>query len=81
MKKILKTVFISFIFLFISVISYAAKIESLPFIDGKDFISVSVDNKIFSPNGDGSFDSVTFEISLLQEKLKTETVGNEIKWK
>ena len=70
MKKILKTVFISFIFLFVSVISYAAKIETLPFIDGKDFISVSVDSKIFSPNGDGSFDSVTFENSLLQEKLK-----------
>ena len=70
MKKILKTIFISFAFLFIVGISYAAKKEELPFVDGKDFISISVDNKIFSPNGDGSFDSVTFEISLLQEKLK-----------
>ena len=70
MKKILKTIFISFVFLFIVDISYAAKKEDLPFIDGKDFISISVDNKIFSPNGDGFFDSVTFEISLLQEKLK-----------
>lgn len=70
MKKILKAIFISFVFLFIVGISYAAKKEDLPFVDGKDFISISVDNKIFSPNGDGSFDSVTFEISLLQEKLK-----------
>ena len=70
MKKILKTIFISFVFLFIVGISYAAKKEKLPFVDGKDFISISADNKIFSPNGDGSFDSVTFEISLLQEKLK-----------
>ncbi len=70
MEKILKTIFISFVFLFIVGISYAAKKEELPFVDGKDFISISVDNKIFSPNGDGSFDSVTFEISLLQEKLK-----------
>lgn len=70
MKKILKAIFISFVFLFIVGISYAAKKEDLPFVDGKDFISISVDNNIFSPNGDGSFDSVTFEISLLQEKLK-----------
>ena len=63
--------FVSFIFLLISVaFLYASKKEVVPFIDGKDFISISVDNKIFSPNGDGSFDSVTFEISLLQEKLK-----------
>lgn len=70
MKKILKAIFISFVFLFVVGISYAAKKEDLPFVDGKDFISISVDNNIFSPNGDGSFDSVTFEISLLQEKLK-----------
>ena len=56
--------------MFIVGISYAAKKEDLPFVDGKDFISISLDNKIFSPNGDGFFDSVTFEISLLQEKLK-----------
>ena len=71
MRKILKTISVSVVFLCIAVVSlYASKKEDVPFIDGKYFVSVSVDNKIFSPNGDGSFDNITFEISLLQEKLK-----------
>jgi len=70
MRKTVKILLAIFFFLSVNVFSYAAKEEELYFIDGKDFVSVSVDRKIFSPNNDGSFDSVTFGISLLQKNLK-----------
>lgn len=70
MKKIVKILLALFFFLSANVFLFAAKGEVLYFIDGKDFISVSVDRKIFSPNNDGSFDSVTFGFSLLQKNLK-----------
>ena len=70
MKKIVKILLALFFFLSANVFLFAAKGEVLYFIDGKDFISVSVDRKIFSPNNDGSFDSVTFGVSLLQKNLK-----------
>ncbi|MBO7431596.1 MAG: OmpA family protein [Elusimicrobia bacterium] len=69
MRKTVKILLAIFFFLSVNVFSYAAK-EELFFIDGKDFVSVSVDRKIFSPNNDGSFDTVTFGISLLQKNLK-----------
>ena len=53
-----------------SIYLYAAKQQEPSFIDGKDFVSVSLDRKLFSPNNDSFFDKITFEISLLQEKLK-----------
>ena len=70
MKKILNVILRLFVFLSASIYLYAAKQQEPSFIDGKDFVSVSLDRKLFSPNNDSFFDKITFEISLLQEKLK-----------
>ena len=70
MKKILNVILSLFVFLSASIYLYAAKQQEPSFIDGKDFVSVSLDRKLFSPNNDSFFDKITFEISLLQEKLK-----------
>lgn len=70
MKKIF---LLLFIFIFISLFaisSFAKGNKDLLYVDGKDMVSISIDNRIFSPNNDGLFDIVTFEISLLQKNLK-----------
>ncbi|WP_372519260.1 OmpA family protein [Candidatus Ruminimicrobiellum ovillum] len=72
MKKTTKVLFLLLLFICLSVNSYlyASKKQEPSFIDGKDFVSVSSDKKLFSPNNDSFSDTVTFEISLLQEKMK-----------
>lgn len=70
MRKLLNVIFSLFVFLSVSICLYAAKQQEPSFIDGKDFVSVSLNEKLFSPNNDSFFDTVTFEISLLQEKMK-----------
>ncbi|MBR3654675.1 MAG: OmpA family protein [Elusimicrobia bacterium] len=70
MRKILNIIFCLFVFLSASMNLYAAKQQEPSFVDGKDFVSVSLDRKLFSPNNDSFFDKITFEISLLQEKMK-----------
>ena len=70
MRKLLNVIFSVFVFLSVSMCLYAAKQQEPSFIDGKDFVSVSLDKNLFSPNNDSFFDTIVFEISLLQEKLK-----------
>lgn len=70
MKKIINLLLGLFICLSINTYLCASKKQEPSFIDGKDIVSVSLDTKLFSPNNDSFFDTVTFEISLLQEKLK-----------
>lgn len=70
MKKIINLLLGLFICLSINTYLCASKNQETSFIDGKEFVSVSLDTKLFSPNNDGFFDTITFEISLLQEKLK-----------
>ncbi len=70
MKKIINLLLGLFICLSINTYLCASKEQEPSFIDGSEFVSVSSDTKLFSPNNDGFFDTITFEISLLQEKLK-----------
>lgn len=70
MKKTINLLLGLFICLSINTYLSASKKQEPSFIDGRDFVSVSLDTKLFSPNNDSFFDKITFEISLLQEKLK-----------
>ena len=70
MKKIFNLILGLLISVVISTHLYSAKKQEPSFIDGKDYVSISLDTNLFSPNNDSFFDTITFEISLLQEKLK-----------
>ena len=70
MKKIFNLILGLFISVSINTYLYSAKNQEPSFIDGKDYVSISLDTNLFSPNNDSFFDTVTFEISLLQEKMK-----------
>ncbi len=70
MKKIFNLILGLFISVSINTYLYSAKKQEPSFIDGKDYVSISLDTNLFSPNNDSFFDTVTFEISLLQEKMK-----------
>ncbi len=73
MKKILKLFLCLFFCFIINISLYAKGQEKTIFVDGKDFVNISIDNKIFAPNDNGHFNTLTFEISLLKEKLKIKT--------
>ena len=70
MNKILKLFICLFVSFVISVSLFANVQEDIDFLDGKDFVAISIDNKIFAPNNDDFFDTLTFSFSLLQEKIR-----------
>ena len=70
MKKILNSLLGLFICISINTHLFASKKQEPSFLDGRNFVAISLDTKLFSPNNDSYFDKITFEISLLQEKMK-----------